>query len=110
MAAPFPRKNIVILAMCELPVLAGATIRYALAMQDPPSASPRLLPWLVTTCVLAALSVSVHQVVLVLGRQRDPGATDEASRRALSIALTVLGAAALLCVAGPRVFELVLGA
>ncbi|MFT3706591.1 MAG: hypothetical protein QM817_02885 [Archangium sp.] len=105
--ARVPAKNIVILAALEMPIIGGAAFRFATS--NGPDASPHLVPWMVATCLIAGLSLSVHQVMLIPHLKSPDPIPDEARRRALSFALCALGLAALLCIAGPAAFDRVLG-
>ena len=101
-----PPKSLIILAMLEAPILVIAVLRFSVFRVE----SAWLLPWFIATVVAAASSVSVY-VFTVLPSMRTPeGVTDEVNKRALSFALAPLVLGLALAVAGPAMFDTILGA
>lgn len=107
--ATFPKKNLIILAALEVPVLVGASLRMAMARPANEAEGTALTIWMVATCVLAASSISVHHLLLVPHLRKPDPLPDEARGRALTAALAMLFLAGLSCVAGPGLVTRLMG-
>lgn len=98
------KRDLAVLGVAEGSVMASAILRTQVPSLGVDLSKPLHLAWLVATCVVSAMGLTVFVVRSTMNK-----GTDDDRKQALGLALAIIGLAGLFSIAGPGLFEQLVG-